>query len=109
MHTKLYQANGDILLNCKAWNGRVVMQFLASALLAAFRQGYSRLDDRLPIVARCLTLFCIRNPAVRRCLAMVEGNGKCFNETRCFRTAELATDSSNSTGMTLKTPEGPGS
>ena len=55
--TKLYQANGDILLNCKAWNGRVVMQFLAVTLLAAFQdRSYVHLDDRLPTVALCMTL-----------------------------------------------------
>ena len=73
--TKLHQANGDILLNCKAWNGRVVMQFLTSAVMAAFQQGYSQLDDRLPIVAKCMTLFCIRNPPdpVDDYLAMILG------------------------------------
>ena len=52
---KLYQKNGDVLFNAKAWNGRVVMQWLASAArTASLNAFYVAADERLPIVALCM-------------------------------------------------------
>lgn len=55
--TKLYQKNGEALLVCKAFNGRVVMQWLAETVLAASQQNiFTARDDRIATVALCMFL-----------------------------------------------------
>lgn len=52
---KLYQNNGDVLLICKAYNGRVVMQWLAERVAEVAEQNPDA-DDRIAPVALCMFL-----------------------------------------------------
>ena len=54
--TKIYQGNGDVLFNCKANNGRVVMQWLAETVADAALQNIPGADDRLGPTALCMPL-----------------------------------------------------
>ena len=57
---KLYQRNGDIQLVCKAYNGRVVLQWLSETISrVAQQEGASDIDDRIQPVALCLSLVLI--------------------------------------------------
>lgn len=55
--TKLYQKNGDVQLLCKAYNGRVVMQWLAETVAGVAQQDLTDAgDDRIRPVALCMFL-----------------------------------------------------
>ena len=54
--TQLYQRNGDMMLICKAYNGRVVMQWLAEAISDVVAQDIPVADDRLAPTALCMFL-----------------------------------------------------
>ena len=53
--SKLYQKNGDVLMACKAYNGRVVMQWLAETV-AGLAEPFASQDDRTPVVALAMNL-----------------------------------------------------
>lgn len=52
---KLYQTNGDILMICQAYNGRVVMQWLTERVAEVAEQNPD-VDDRIAPVALCMLL-----------------------------------------------------
>ena len=54
--TQLYQRNGDVMLICKAYNGRVVMQWLAETIAGVVEQNIPGADDRLAPTALCMPL-----------------------------------------------------
>lgn len=55
--TELYQSNGDVLMVCKAYNGRVVMQWLAETTAeVAQQQNAHSVDDRIAPIALCMLL-----------------------------------------------------
>ena len=54
--TELYQKNGDVMLMCKAYNGRVVMQWLAETISHVAQQDLPGADDMLTPVALCMSL-----------------------------------------------------
>lgn len=50
----LYQRNGDVMLICKAYNGRVVLQWLSERLATAAQEdGADQVDDRIKPTAVC--------------------------------------------------------
>ena len=54
---ELYMKTGEILLLCKAYNGRVVMQWLAETIArAAETEPYKSTDDTVSIVALAMLL-----------------------------------------------------
>ena len=59
--TELYQKNGDVSLVCKAYNGRVVMQWLAETTAeVSQRDDLADVDDRIGPIALCMLLaLCI--------------------------------------------------
>ena len=59
--TELYQENGDVSLVCKAYNGRVVMQWLAETIAeVSQRDDVADVDDRIGPIALCMLLaLCI--------------------------------------------------
>lgn len=59
--TELYQKNGDVSLVCKAYNGRVVMQWLAETIAeVSQRDDVADVDDRIGPIALCMLLaLCI--------------------------------------------------
>lgn len=54
--TKLYQKNGDVLLTCQAYNGRVVMQWLAETVSEVAQHAGADVDDRVKPIALCVPL-----------------------------------------------------
>lgn len=55
--TKLYLKDGHILMLCKAWNGRVVMQWLTETLASVSQQEpFKSRDDTMAIVALAMFL-----------------------------------------------------
>ena len=54
--TKLYQKNGDVALVAKAYNGRVVMQWLTETIAALVERNIPGADDRSGPVALCMLL-----------------------------------------------------
>ena len=54
---KLYQRNGDVKLVCKAYNGRVILQWLAETVTQVAQQNDAQMDDRTPLVAVCMSLI----------------------------------------------------
>ena len=54
--TELYQKNGDVALVCKAYNGRVVAQWLSETLAEVSQQEGAPADDRIAPVALCMCL-----------------------------------------------------
>ena len=54
---ELYMKTGEILLLCKAYNGRVVMQWLTETVSrAAETEPYKSADDTISIVALAMLL-----------------------------------------------------
>ena len=54
---ELYQKNGDVLLVCKAFNGRVVTQWLTETINAFAEQGPSEhMNGRIAPIALCMLL-----------------------------------------------------
>ena len=59
--TELYMKTGEVLLLCKAYNGRVVMQWLTEVVAqAAETEPYKSADDTISIVALAMLLKGIR-------------------------------------------------
>jgi hypothetical protein len=55
--TQLYQKSGDILLIAKAFNGRVIMQWLTETL-TSLPEPFAQKDDRTPVVTLAMHLAC---------------------------------------------------
>ena len=54
---KLFQRNGDVMLICKAYNGRVVLQWLSERLATAAQEDDAdEVDDRIKPIALCVFL-----------------------------------------------------
>ena len=53
--TKLFKKDGDILLSCKAYNSRVVLEWLADATRAA-SGAHSDFDPRFILIVAALFL-----------------------------------------------------
>ena len=59
--SELYMKTGEVLLLCKAYNGRVVMQWLTEVVAqAAETEPYKSADDTISIVALAMLLKGIR-------------------------------------------------
>ena len=57
LSAKLYQKNGDVMLVCKAYNGRVVTQWLSESIAAISDQDHpNHTDDRIAPIALCMFL-----------------------------------------------------
>jgi hypothetical protein len=52
----LCQRNGDVKLVCKAYNGRVVTQWLAETVAEVSQRNGEQYDDRIAPVALCMSL-----------------------------------------------------
>ena len=54
--TKVLKKDGQIRMTCKAYNGRCVLEWLASCLCCAVRNPNNNTDERLPVASVCMTL-----------------------------------------------------
>ena len=54
--TQLYMKSGDVMLVCKAYNGRVVAQWLTEILAEVSQQEGAPADDHIAPVALCMRL-----------------------------------------------------
>lgn len=63
--TKLYKKDGNILLTLKAYNGRVVLQWLAS-VMSTVAVRYTDFDPCAPLIAAAL---CFGLPLSINCLS----------------------------------------
>ena len=59
--------NGDVLLTAKAYNNRVIMEWLAVRLRDAMTHG-SWQDERLPVATRAMCLISIESSNPADCL-----------------------------------------
>ena len=66
--TKLYQRNGDVTMVCKAYNGRIVMQWLADTAAETVQQNLPGVDDRLAPIALCMFLVSVMVYAMHACM-----------------------------------------
>ena len=55
--TELYQKTGDILLIAKAFNGRVIMQWITETL-TSLPENFAQQDGRTPVVTLAMHLAC---------------------------------------------------
>lgn len=56
--SEVKKKDGNILMTCKAFNARCVMEFLAHELRTAVDSGMHPNNDRLELASVCMNLAC---------------------------------------------------
>ncbi|CAJ1452458.1 unnamed protein product, partial [Effrenium voratum] len=65
---KVYKKDGSTMLTAKAYNGRIILQWLSACLSeAAQADHYRAQDDRLPLMACCATQLALFFGISERC------------------------------------------
>lgn len=99
VRAELFKKNSDILFTAKAYNGRVLLEWLAFEVhLASMHEGADTFDARFPLISAALTLNC--QPATCRVLRSRSSKKKKHWSVRCLSYfVDLLTDA-----VAIKTP-----
>ena len=83
VRAELFKKNSDILFTAKAYNGRVLLEWLAFEVhLASMHEGADTFDPRFPVISAALTLNC--QPATCRVLRSRSSKKRKHWSVRCL-------------------------